>query len=104
MKHLKWDGIVIPMHTPNKNLFYVATKIQNIGYSQNVFAKATTPMSILDVKYEKANIDATINLIKHSSGGKNPFIFDTPSILGNIFLIDHFLNFVVCQLIEFFVD
>jgi hypothetical protein len=32
------------------------------------FAAASTRMSILDAKYEKANIDATINSLKHLSG------------------------------------
>ena len=41
--------------------------IVNIGTSQDVFATASTPMSILDAKYEKANIDVTVNALKHLS-------------------------------------
>jgi hypothetical protein len=67
-KHLKWDGITIPMRTPNANLSYIDTEIQNIGNSQDVFATATNPMAILDANYEKANIDATIKSLKHLSG------------------------------------
>jgi hypothetical protein len=36
--------------------------------SPRCFAAASTPMSILDAKYEKADIDATINSLKHLSG------------------------------------
>jgi len=66
-KHLRWDGIVIPIRTPNTNLSYLDSRIQNSGNSQDVFATATTPMSILDAKYEKANIDATNTALKDSS-------------------------------------
>jgi hypothetical protein len=66
-KHLKWDGIIIQMHTPDANLSYLETRIKNIGNLQDVFATASTPKSILDVKYEKVNIDATINSLKHLS-------------------------------------
>ena len=55
------------MSTPNANLSYLDTRIKNIGNFQNVFATASTPMSILDAKYEKANIVATINTLKHLS-------------------------------------
>jgi hypothetical protein len=52
-KHLKWDGIIIPMRTPNANLSYLETRIKNIGSLQDIFAAASTPMSILDAKYER---------------------------------------------------
>jgi hypothetical protein len=64
-KHLKWDGIVIPMRTQHTDLSYLDNRVKNLGNSQDVFATASTPMSILDAKYEKANIDATINTFKH---------------------------------------
>jgi hypothetical protein len=67
-KHLNWDGIIIPMRTPNTNLSYLEIQIKNTGSPQDVFAAASTPMSILDAKYEKANIDVTINSLKHLSG------------------------------------
>jgi hypothetical protein len=38
--------------------------IQNIGNLRAVFATASIPMPILVAKYEKANIDATINSLK----------------------------------------
>jgi hypothetical protein len=67
-KHLKWDGIIIPMRTSNANLSYLETQIKNIGSVQDVFEAASTPLSILDAKYEKATIDATINSLKHLIG------------------------------------
>ena len=66
-KHLKWDGIIIPMRTKNTDLSYLDKRVVNIGTSQDVFATASTPMSILDAKYEKANIEATVNALKHLS-------------------------------------
>jgi hypothetical protein len=33
-KQLKWDGIIIPMRTPNANLSYLETRINNIGVSR----------------------------------------------------------------------
>jgi hypothetical protein len=56
------------MCTPNANLSYLETGTKNIGCLQDFFTAASTPMSILDAKYEKANIDATTNLLKHQSG------------------------------------
>jgi hypothetical protein len=41
---------------------------EHIGSLQDVFATASTPMSILDAKYEKANINATIISLKQISG------------------------------------
>jgi hypothetical protein len=70
IKHLKWDGIVIPMRTQNTDLSYIDNRVKNLGKSQDVFATASTPMSILDAKYEKANIDATINTLKHLSSSQ----------------------------------
>jgi hypothetical protein len=49
-KQLKWDGIIIPMRTPNATLSYLETRIKHIGSLQDVFAAASTPMSILDAK------------------------------------------------------
>jgi Retroviral aspartyl protease len=69
-KHLKWDGIAIPMRTHNTDLSYIDNRVKNIGNSQDVFATASTPMSILDAKYEKANIDATIKTFKHLSSNQ----------------------------------
>jgi hypothetical protein len=69
-KHLKWDGIAIPLRTPNSNLSYLDTRIKNTGSSQDVFAIATTPMTILDADYEKANIYATINTLKQLSSSQ----------------------------------
>ena len=48
-------------------IFYLDKRVANIGTSQDAFATASTPMSILDAKYEKANIDATVNTLKHLS-------------------------------------
>jgi hypothetical protein len=67
-KHLKWDVIVIPMRTQNTDLSYIDNHVKNLGNLQDAFAAASTPMSILDAKYEKANIDATINSLKQLSG------------------------------------
>jgi len=53
------------MRTQNTDLSYIDNRVRNLGNSQDVFATASTPMSILDAKYEKANIDATINTFKH---------------------------------------
>jgi hypothetical protein len=64
-KHLKRDGIIISMRTPDANLSFLETRIKNVSNLQDVFATALTPMSILDTKYEKANINATINSLKH---------------------------------------
>jgi hypothetical protein len=61
-KHLKWDGMVIPMRSPDANLSYLDTRIKNIGSLQDVFATASTP---IDAKYEKVSIDATIDSIIH---------------------------------------
>jgi hypothetical protein len=47
-KHLTWDGIVIPMRTPNANLSYLDKRIKNVGNLQDAFTTASTPMSILD--------------------------------------------------------
>jgi Retroviral aspartyl protease len=69
-KHLKWDGIAIPMRTQHTDLSYIDSLVKNLGNSQDVFATASTPMSILDAKYEKANIDATINTFKHLNGNQ----------------------------------
>jgi Reverse transcriptase (RNA-dependent DNA polymerase) len=69
-KHLKWDSIVMPMRTQNIDLSYIDNCVKNLGNSQDVFATASTPMSILDAKYEKANIDATINSLKHLSNNQ----------------------------------
>jgi hypothetical protein len=44
--------------------------VKNLGNSQDVFATASTPMSILDAKYEKANIDATIKTCKYLSSNQ----------------------------------
>lgn len=63
--HLKWDGIVIPMRTSNTHFSYLDKRIINIGNLQDVFATSSTPMYILDAKYEMANIDATINSLQH---------------------------------------
>jgi hypothetical protein len=52
------------MGTPDVKLSYLEKQVKNIGSLQDVFATASTPMSILDAKYEKANIDATINSLK----------------------------------------
>jgi hypothetical protein len=64
-KHLNWDGIVIPMRTQNTDLSYLYKSSTNLEGSQDMFATASTPMSILDAKYEKSNIDATVNTLKH---------------------------------------
>jgi hypothetical protein len=54
------------VYTRNKFVLFGDTN-KNIGSLQDVFAAASTPMSILDAKYEKANIGATINSLKHFS-------------------------------------
>jgi hypothetical protein len=47
--------------------FVLETRIKNIDNPQNVFTTVSTPMAILDAKYEKANIDASTNTLKHLS-------------------------------------
>ncbi len=58
------------MRTQNTDLSYLDSCVKNLGNSQDVFAAASTLMSILDAKYEKVNIDATINSLKHLSNNQ----------------------------------
>jgi hypothetical protein len=69
-KHLKWDGVMIPMRQHNANLSHIDQRATNIADSQDVFATASTPMAILDAKYQKANIEATINPLIHLNSEK----------------------------------
>jgi hypothetical protein len=69
-KQLKWDGIMIPTHTPNAKFVLSGDTNEKYWQSPGCFATASTPMSIVDAKYEKANIDATINSLKHLSNNQ----------------------------------
>jgi hypothetical protein len=69
-KYLKWDGMIIPMRTQNTDFSHIGNCVKNLGNSQDVFATASTPMSIPDAKYEKSMIDATINALKHLSSSQ----------------------------------
>jgi hypothetical protein len=40
-KHLKWDGIVIPMRTQSTDLSYIDNRVKNLGNLQDVFATAS---------------------------------------------------------------
>jgi hypothetical protein len=64
-KQFRWDDLSIRMRTPNSYLSYLETRIKYIDNPQDVFTTVSTPMSILDAKFEKANIDASINTLKH---------------------------------------
>jgi hypothetical protein len=66
-KQFRWGVLSITTSIPNSYLSYLETRIKNIDNSQDVFTTVSTPMSILDAKYEKANIDANIDIIKHLS-------------------------------------
>jgi phosphopentomutase len=56
---------VIPTRSQNTALSHKNNRVKSIGKSQDIFAKASTPMYTLEVKYEKANIDAIINTLTH---------------------------------------
>ena len=62
---LRWDGIEIPMQTTNSNLIDLDKfncKNENIV---DIFVIASSTMKILDAKYQKANLDAYLNLSSH---------------------------------------
>jgi hypothetical protein len=65
-KHLKWDGMVIPMRTPDANLSYLDTQINNIGNLQDVLATASTLCLFLMPNIK----NATINSLKHLSNNQ----------------------------------
>jgi hypothetical protein len=52
---------VFKIQIQKSQFVFLADTKKSIGNLQDVFATASTPMSILDAKYEKANIDASIN-------------------------------------------
>jgi hypothetical protein len=64
-KTLRWDGIEIPMQTVNLNLVDLDQINCNVDKHLDVFAIASSTMKILDAKYEKANLDAFLELLSH---------------------------------------
>ena len=62
---LRWDGIEIPMRTTNSNLIDLDKINSNNENIIDIFAIASSTMKILDSKYEKANLDAYLNLTSH---------------------------------------
>jgi hypothetical protein len=61
-KTLQWDGIEIPMQTANSNLIDLDKINRNSEKYLDIFVTAS---SILDPKFEKANLDAYLNLLRH---------------------------------------
>jgi hypothetical protein len=62
---LRWDGIEIPMRTTNSNLIDLDKINSNKHKVIDIFAIASPTMKILDAKYEKAYLDAYLNLSSH---------------------------------------
>jgi Reverse transcriptase (RNA-dependent DNA polymerase) len=77
-KTLRWDGIEIPMRTAKSNL--IDSHIINRNYNKyiDIFAIASSTMKILDAKYERANLDAYLNLLSHLDSKQK---FDLKSLL-----------------------